>query len=131
MKVFLGGTCNGSKWRSELTELFSNSVSYFNPVVPDWTPEDQERELKERCECDYVLYVITPDMTGVYSVAEVVDDSNKRPLKTIFCVMTDSDHTEFTEDRIRSLHAVEKMVTKNGAKVLFSLQAVADFLNTI
>ena len=38
-----------------------------------------EEEIKQRAECDFCLYVITPKMTGVYSIAEVVDDSNKRP----------------------------------------------------
>lgn len=35
MKVFLGGTCNGSKWREELIPLLQ--VGYFNPVVDEWT----------------------------------------------------------------------------------------------
>ena len=46
-----------------------------------------EEELKQREECDFVLYVITPKMTGVYSIAEVVDDSNKRREKTLFYFM--------------------------------------------
>jgi hypothetical protein len=85
IKVFLGGTCNGSLWREKLT--LQLKVNYFNPVVPDWTPECMEKEIQERKNCDYCLYVITPKMTGVYSIAEVVDDSNKRPSKTIFCFL--------------------------------------------
>ena len=85
IKVFLGGTCNESKWREMLISRLK--IDYFNPVVDDWTPECMEEELKQRKLCDYVLYVITPLMTGVYSIAEVIDDSNKQPEKTIFCYL--------------------------------------------
>ena len=85
-KVFLGGTCNESTWRDELIK--SLEIGYFNPVVDDWTPECMAEELRQRESCDYCLYVITGKLTGVYSIAEVVDDSCKRPGKTIFCIST-------------------------------------------
>lgn len=121
-KVFLGGTCNGSKWREELIPWLT--VKYFNPVVEDWTPECQEEEIRQRKSCDFVLYTITSDMTGVYSIAEVVDDSNKRPEKTLFCVLYDG----FTEGQIKSLDAVAKMVTENGGKSFNYLPAVANYI---
>ena len=40
--------------------------------------------MHERETADFVLYGITNYIKGVYSIAEVVDDSNKRPGKTIF-----------------------------------------------
>ena len=83
IKVFLGGTCAESTWRDELIPLLN--IDHFNPVVDDWTEECQKREKYERQTCDFVLYTITNQMQGVYSVAEVVDDSNKRPERTIFC----------------------------------------------
>jgi hypothetical protein len=85
MKVFLGGTCNESKWRDELIKKLE--IEYFNPVVDDWTPECMAEEIKQRKICDYVLYTITPKMTGAYGIAEAVDDSNKQPFKTLFCVL--------------------------------------------
>ena len=81
-KVFLGGTCNESTWRNELIEDLK--INYFNPVVEDWTPECMVEEIRQRETCDFVLYTITPKMTGVYSIAEVIDDSNKRPEKHCF-----------------------------------------------
>lgn len=133
MKVFLGGTCNNSTWRDELIPELE--IDYFNPVVDDWKPEDQERELEERENSDFVLYVLTPLMSGVYSIAEVVDDSNKRPDKTLFCVL-DKDEDEdgkilqWTKDQKKSLEAVKKMVTENCAIVLENLDEVAYFLNS-
>jgi len=64
-KVFLGGTCNKSDWRDKLIPLLD--IKFFNPVVEDWTPECQDEEIRQREECDFCLYVITPKMTGVYS----------------------------------------------------------------
>lgn len=129
-KVFLGGTCAESTWRDFLiSKLDKNKVSYFNPVVEDWTPECMEREIFEREHCDYVLYTITPLMQGVYSIAEVIDDSNKRPEKTIFCVVDEDNGRYFSEGQIRSLNQVGKMVSKNGGKVFISVHAVAEYLN--
>ena len=108
-KVFLGGTCNDSTWREELISQLK--IDYFNPVVDDWTPECMEEELRQKEECNYCLYVITSDMTGVYSIAEVIDDSNKRPSKTVFAFRKEG----FTVGQIKSLEAVGSMVAKNEA----------------
>lgn len=129
MKIFLGGTCNGSKWRDELIPLLK--IDYFNPVVENWTPECRVRELKERSTCDYVLYVISPMMTGVYSIAEAVDDSNKRPNSTLFCVLWGSVNGEaFTDAQCDSLLATERMIAFNGGKVFATLADIANFVNT-
>lgn len=133
VKVFLGGTCNESVWRNDLIKMLK--IDYFNPVVDDWTPECMAEEIKQRESCDYCLYVITPRMTGVYSIAEVVDDSNKRPEKTIFCLLHGdaSDlpmaRKSFSLGQMRSLAQVGKMVLANGGEFLTDLSAVANFLN--
>ena len=139
MKVFLGGTCNESKWREALIPLLK--IDYFNPVVEDWTPECQEEERKQRAECDFVLYVIAPLMMGVYSIAEVIDDSNKRPEKTIFCLL-ESDFSqdpmylrgmehkvEFTKGQLKSLRQVFEMVNRNGGISFNGLDEVAKYIN--
>lgn len=126
-KVFLGGTCNNSTWRDKLIPLLK--IDYFNPVVDDWTPECQDEEIRQRELCDYCLYTITPKMTGVYSIAEVVDDSNKRPGKTILCVLDEDNESSFSETQIKSLKQVKEMVKNNGANVFDSLEDIASFLN--
>lgn len=126
-KVFLGGTCNNSTWREYLIPLLK--IDYYNPVVPNWTPECQAEEIKQRTECDYVLYTITPEMTGFYSIAEVVDDSNKRPEKTLFCVLFGEDGFRFTSHQEKSIKATMELVRNNGAQVYNNLEYVADVLN--
>ena len=128
MKVFLGGTCNESNWRNRLILMLS--VDYFNPVVDDWTPDCMAEEIKQRKTCDIVLYVITPKMTGVYAIAEAVDDSNKRPEKTIFVRLRDDGRERFDEGQWRSLGAVAQMIERNGAAVFTHLKSAADEINS-
>lgn len=127
-KVFLGGTCNCSQWREQLIPLLE--IDYFNPVVDDWDEEAYQRELYEREHCDFCTYVITPKITGVYTIAEVVDDSNKRPKKTLFCYLEHEGNETFTESQLKSLKNVARMVSDNGAKVFDDLNSLANFINT-
>jgi len=126
-KVFLGGTCNGSTWRNELIPMLE--IDYFNPFVEDWTPECQAEEIKQREECDYCLYVITPKQTGFYSMFEIADDSNKRPHKTIFCFLTLDDGVEFTSHQVKSLIQAQNLVENNGGSCFKSLEEIANYLN--
>ena len=74
---------------------------------------------------DLILYVITSGLKGVYSIAEVVDDSNKRPDKVIFCVLED----EFDRQMKHSLLATMNLVRDNGCYVCSSLFEVAQYIN--
>jgi hypothetical protein len=132
-KVFLGGTCNGSKWRDKLIPLLTIDVDYFNPVVEDWTPECQAEEYRQKEICDIHLYVITPKMTGVFSIAELIDSSNKNPKGTVFMILSKDENDEFTSGQLKSLHAVSDMAgNKNGAKGFFdSFEELADYLNSL
>ena len=116
-RVFLGGTCNESIWRDELIPLLNE--------------EAQKREIYERENDDIIAYCITPKMTGVYSIAEVVDDSNKRPEKVVLCVLMKDGEYEFTDGQWRSLNMVRNMVEKNGARSCYDLNTFADIINNI
>jgi hypothetical protein len=127
-KVFLGGTCNGSKWRDKLIPKLK--MNYFQPQSDDWTPEMMEEELRQREICDFCLYVITPKMTGFYSIAEIVDDSNKRPSKTIFSFLKEDDGNLFSEHQLKSLEQTGKMVKENGAQFFKNFEEITGFLNS-
>ncbi len=131
-RVFLGGTCNGSTWRNcMMIYLHNEGMEYFNPVVDDWNDVAMENELREREICDFCLYTITPKMTGVYSIAEVVDDSNKRPEKTVLVLMRDDGKERFTEEQWKSLCAVAQMVKCNGGMVFDNLKHAAVAMATL
>ena len=127
MKVFLGGTVNGSTWRTGVKEQLN--INYFDPVVDDWNDAAYERELTERRYCDYLLYVVTPKMTGFYSIAEVTDDSYKRPDKTIYCYLAEDDGHAFNEKQIAEMNRLGEVVVANGGHWMKSLEDVVAFLN--
>jgi hypothetical protein len=68
-------------------------------------------------------------MTGVYSIAEVIDDSNKRPKKTIFCFINKDGKNEFDDTQIKSLDKVGVMVETNGGKYFKSLGDTINYIN--
>jgi len=114
MILFLGGTCNDSKWRDELIpKLDDLGIEYFNPVVDDWTPDciEKENAVKARNDC-VELYVITSAMTGVYSIAEAVDAAWRKK-RSIFCI----NPIGFDHGQVRSLLAVSRLIEGIGGTV--------------
>jgi len=101
-------------------------INYFNPVVDNWTPECMEREINERRDADYNLYVITNEMTGFYSIAEIVEDSILNSHKTVVCFLLNG----FTEHQIKSVNAIKRMCEKHGATFCGDLESTAEYLNS-
>jgi hypothetical protein len=129
--IFLGGTCNDTTWREDLIKLLDPEITYFNPVVDAWDIAAQIHELEVRKKATHCVYTITPKMIYTYAIAEAVDDSNKRPKKTLFCVLHNDGDSEFTPGQIRSLQRVMRMVSNNGGETFSSLESVAEYLNKI
>ena len=126
-KVFLGGTCNETTWRNELIEGIQ--LNFFNPVVDDWTPECQKREINEKDNhCNIHLYVITAKMLGVYSIAEAIDSADTKGKVTIFHVIPDG----FSFPKLKSLEAVCNLVIRKGglAYVDSDLSRTINLLNS-
>ncbi len=113
--VFLGGTHGASTWRKDLIpKLEEKGINFFNPIVKKWTPECILKESEVKAKLDTVhLYVLTWHMKGPYSVAEVVDASNKWPIKTILFV-----DGHYDPNMTKSLEAVKALVSTNGARVV-------------
>lgn len=115
-KVFLGGTCNGSDWRSYAEfKLKSCGVDFFNPIVKDWNEKAQAIEILEKeHRCNIHLYVITPLMLGCFSIAEAVESAHRKDVKTIFCFISFDKNTLFDSAQLRSLDAVGKLIERHG-----------------
>lgn len=127
-KVFLGGTCNGSLWRDDL--IPSLSIDYFNPVVENWDEEAQKREDFYKENSDLFVYVLTAASNSPYSIAEVVDDSNKRPTKVVFYFEENADRgVVFTQHELKALKKIGQIVEGNGAKWAKSKEELVNFIN--
>ena len=68
-------------------------------------------------------------MKGVFSIAEVVDSSNKNPDGTVLCVLDKDGDDEFKDFQKKSIEAVMKLVQGNNSFVTKSLSAAAEYLN--
>ena len=109
-KIFLGGTCNNTTWRDSLIKVIDN-IPYFNPVVNDWTPECQETEMDEKTnKCNIHFYLISKEMKGVFSIAEVIDSVHTSGKHTILQVVPDG----FEDFQLKSLSAVVDLVNLRG-----------------
>lgn len=131
-KVFLGGTCNESTWRETIIkDLESEGIAYFNPVVDDWTPECQEEKEHQKWDkCDIHLYVITPKMTGTFSIAEAVE-STMLNTECVFCVLPEDDVLSFDKGQLRSLDAVGRLIKKHGGHIAYNLDGVIDVIKKL
>lgn len=108
-RIFLGGTCNNSTWRDELMPVVQ--VDMFNPVVADWTPECQANEMDEKeNKCNIHFYCITKEMTGVFSIAEVMDSVHNKRVRTILQVIPEGIELR----QMKSLSAVVDLVNLRG-----------------
>ena len=127
-KVFLGGTCNGSNWRDKVIKNLQ--LPYYNPVVEgEWTQKDYRREIKERNTCQYCVYVITPKLTGFYSIAELIDDCHDKSKTTIFCYLKKEGNDSFTKHQVKSLTAIGRMVKKRGGIWVKSLTELTNLIH--
>lgn len=124
MKVFLGGTHNGSTWRETLIPMLD--IEYFSPVVKDWTSECQKEEKRQKEICAIHLYVITSEMSGVFSIAEAVDSAHRNPKGTILCII----RYGFDKGQLKSLQSTARLVKDTGANVTQSLEETAIKLNS-
>lgn len=108
-KVFLGGTCAETTWRQYLIGWLQ--VPFFNPVVDDWTEGCQLIEEDEKqFRCNIHLYVITKEMMGVFSIAEVIDSVHTQGKITILHVIPFG----FENHQLKSLQATVNMVKRQG-----------------
>jgi hypothetical protein len=112
-KIFLGGTCDGFDWRTKLIpELEKRGIGYFNPVVPNWTDDCREKEREEKELDNAHLYLITPDMKGVFSIAECIDSSYKH-LTGGFCFVGILEG-DWEEGQKKSLSATIDLINDIG-----------------
>jgi hypothetical protein len=108
--LFLGGTAAKNNWRDsftkELVEMGFPPEGIFNPVVPDWSRESQQKEDIAKAHAWMCLfYVGSPQQEGnpvsLYSVVEAIMNLYDRPASTVVTF-------DFTGISGHALRAMEK-----------------------
>lgn len=70
--IGLFGTCGNSQWRTSFIEYYQkNRIEYFNPVVPDWKPENAVVEADHLVSDEIILFPVTDETYGTGSLAEI------------------------------------------------------------
>jgi len=139
-RIFLGGTCADTTWRNELIEQLKNcSVEWFNPVVEDWTPECQLIEEDEKNhKCNVHLYVITKEMMGTYSIAEIIHSAhlaNMYGTSVDLCVFCVLDEGTWQKHERKSFDAIMKLANNIAphnsiCKYVTNMNEVADIFRS-
>lgn len=125
-EVFLGGTCAGPDYRTQLIPLLT--VPYFNPVVADWKPEDAVREDRAKAEASANVFVITPAAIGMYSVAELTELAIESE-KPLFVMFMEVEGFTWNEHQIKSNAQIKKLLAKYNALVFEDLVQMANTIN--
>lgn len=140
--IFLGGT-NSSNWRDAFIEhvkVINPRLKCFNPVVENWTSRNRLIEDMVKDSAKYHVYVITPSINGVYSIAEMMASSFEKRANTYICMLeedknSDGDIVKFDPEMERSLLATFDLAKSYGAIKCESinemiLKITDDFMNT-
>jgi hypothetical protein len=130
LTVFLGGTCATSTWREELIPMLDEeTVSYFNPVVEDWTPECQAVEDEHKANDDVVLFVLTPESKSIYSWVEVALAAARDPERTVICVLPERNGQAYEGHELKAVTKAVKDIKGLGVPVFGNLNELSGYLN--
>lgn len=122
--VYLAGT-KESKWRDDLIPMLK--ISHF---IPDETMAYDQLSTKQD-RCDFLLYVITPEGDiSLMDMATLIQNSNRRPGKTIICWFKEYDNVKFDDECAIEIKQIVDIAINNGARFFFDLKQVAEYLNS-
>lgn len=71
--VFLGGSCNPTRWRKEIVipELKRHGITYYNPQVEHWGPQLIELESYAKQNSEILFFVVDNQTRAIASMIEV------------------------------------------------------------
>ena len=127
--IFLGGTCNEDPWRTKFISVWNKlikedrysslkNIKLYNPVVNNWNDAAQKAEEETKNDAMMNLFVITPKMNGVFSIAEAVEQSHFDKAITFFAVF--DKYGMFSVSQKKSLEAVGKLIeSKPNGKFMY------------
>ena len=127
--VFLGGTCGSSTWRDVLIPMLGENVDAYNPVVPNWNEEAKAKEKFHKENDDVLLFVITPETPGTYSISEITRCSIIEPDRTVVCVIPEVNGQTFQPHEAKAWKKILEECGNDGATICPTLEDVANELN--
>jgi len=72
LNIGLFGTCGKSKWREPFMARYQQEgISFFNPQVANWKPEDAQVEAEHLANDEVILFPVTSETYATGSLSEV------------------------------------------------------------
>ncbi|XP_060555209.1 uncharacterized protein LOC132716070 isoform X2 [Ruditapes philippinarum] len=93
-RVFLGGSCNPTRWRSEIAIPYfkDHGITFYNPQVQHWKPELMELEAQAKQTADVLFFVIDSKTRAISSMIEVAYlVATQRQVVVIMCEYKDTN----------------------------------------
>ena len=116
--VFLGGSCGNTTWRQDIIipVLDKYNIQYFNPQVPNWTPECIAIENNaKKIASDYIFYIDsnTPSLASVLEILALPHIyPNRKVYVTIELFKNSSDENlvkDINRARLYLIDAIKQM----------------------
>lgn len=143
-QVFLMGTIGGDYedpnrdcWREDVIQpvLEELGVTYFNPVVANWSEEDAEQEARAIANADTIVLVITQTSPSIGSLSEsgwAVLSAIERDQTVIAYIDPESDVQDSERARLIVLSQAQPLAEKIDELILVeSLDAVVQELRIL
>ena len=111
--------------------MLNSRFDPFNPVVDDWNEEAQREEEYHKVNDEYLVYCITPKMTGFFSIVEMIHSMHVRPHTTFVCFLNEDDGSKFTIPQMKSIDATVELLERFEVKTFTSLEDMAEYMNNI
>eukprot|EP00040_Diaphanoeca_grandis_P036921 m.237978 g.237978 ORF g.237978 m.237978 type:complete len:468 (-) comp33717_c1_seq4:37-1440(-) len=144
--IFLGGACNPSTWRKEITipMLATEGIfetDFYNPQVDNWSPNLVAIEAKAKFQSKILLFVIGEETRAIASMIEAAEHvtSANREEQTVVVVIKDV-HTggpafadvELSADEIKDLNRgrayLADVVSRHGCIVFQDVAAATQHI---
>lgn len=131
-QVFLGGSCNPTTWRHDqaIPYFQSRSVSYYNPQVPDWTPDLVEIEHRAKELAPLLFFVIDQDTRALASIVEVCYLAARgRSIIVVMNPMPEKNQTKFVQQKNSTVEKDDRDDYENVCEARRTLRALLQSIN--
>lgn len=123
-RVFIAGRGDYGNWRSDIKRLLGEAVDTIESAGRGMI--NAQRDAFEKEHADSIVFVITPSALSTFDLANAVNESNKRPEKTIVCFLSAGSEWMHDPRRYAELAEIRAILEANGATCVNSLTEIAE-----
>ena len=141
VQVFLGGSCNPTKWRNDITIpiLNKNKISFYNPQVEEWNPDLVEVENYQKKNAEILFFVIDNNTRSILSMLEIVELilQNRRIILVIKYISEKQEidgiiiSEREKKDLNRARFYIEELANRNDIPIFNNIEKATNYICSI